>query len=141
VHRCRWLLRAALLAAAVVVAPAAASAPATGAARTTVTIALTRGYAKRPVTACGLRRGYRFYRLGGKVSLQGTVSPAPSGTFHIRVVVRRCSGREFTVVKEVRATGGGGRYRGSFPVSAVSNCYVQAVYSGSKSNRDYFAVR
>jgi hypothetical protein len=114
----------------------------TASARTTVTIALTGGYAKRPVTACGLRRGYRFYRVGGKVSFQGTVSPTPSGTFGVRVVVRRCSGREFTVVKEVRATGEpGGRYRGSFPVSVASNCYVQAVYSGSKSNRDYFAIR
>ena len=141
-HGCRRLLLGAVLAAAVGFALAPTSAPATAPATTTVTIALTGGYAKRPVTACGLRRGYGFYRVGGKVPFQGTVSPAPSGTFGVRVVVRRCFGRRFTVVKEVRATGGhGGRYRGSFPVSVASNCYVQAVYSGSKSNRDYFAIR
>jgi hypothetical protein len=60
----------------------------------------------------------------------------------VRVVVKRCFGTRFGVVKTLTARGVADRtFKGSFAVSVPSKCFVLARYAGAVSKRAYFRAR
>ena len=108
----------------------------------TVTLRLTSGSGSVIEKVCGARASFASYHVEGRVPFTGTVTPAPAGSFRVRVVVKRCFGSSFEVVTTLSARGAaGGQFAGSFPVHARSDCYVQVFYSGALSPRRYFRVR
>ena len=70
------------------------------------------------------------------------ITPAPAGSFQVKVVVKRCYGKTFQVVKTLSAHGAaGGSFTGSFPVYERSDCYVQVYDASAAGPRRYFRVR
>jgi len=108
----------------------------------TLTLKLEGGKTGPPGSSCGVRPRWTYYGIGGTVRYTGRVSPAPSGAFRVKIVVRRCFGSTFDVVKTQTARGRpGGAFSGSLPVRVRSDCFVRASYGGKDSGRAYFRVR
>ena len=108
----------------------------------TVTLRLTSSSGAVVEKVCGVRAPFASYHVEGRVPFAGTVTPASAGSLQVRVVVKRCFGKSFQVVKTLSAHGAAkGTFTGSFPVYARSDCYVQVSYGSATSPRRYFRVR
>ena len=124
----------AVLAATLLAAPAGAGA--SGA----VTVVLTGTSKDNPGRACGVAASFAQYRVRGYVLFKGNTGMR--GVRSVRVVVRRCSGTSFGIVKTLSVrSGADGRFRGRFQVHVRSDCYLQTFVGKKASNRAFFVVR
>jgi hypothetical protein len=61
---------------------------------------------KATATACGAHKSYAQYAAREPIAVAGTVTPDPSGNWHAKVKLKRCTGSEFRTFSKLRATSG-----------------------------------
>ena len=122
--------------------------PAMAAQKRKMTLVLKGGTpATTPATFCGVTPDATNFLVDGTVGYKGRLSPSPPAGAKVKVVVKRCYDDTtlytpgfrtvMTLTARVHAKG---TFSGSFPVQLQSNCFVQASYRRSTSNRAYFSV-
>jgi hypothetical protein len=125
------------------VAIALAAAVTAGAAAVTVTLNLQGGYANRTLKACGLTHHYTLFHRGRAIGVNGTVSPAPSGAFRVKLKVKQCVRGRFRAVWVGNAqVQPGGAFKGTVPPRRVGSFFARAYYyvgtTTVKSDKQYF---
>jgi hypothetical protein len=148
----RWVGRMVLAVSAVVLSAALVTLPASGAspeahsAGTSVTLNLHGGYANHTVRACGITHHYTYFRPRRTISYSGTVSPAPSGSWQVKLKLKKCVRGRFVTVFQTRVSGrSGGRFSGSFRRSTRGFYFARAYYYGVRpavrSDKEFFRIR
>lgn len=104
------------------------------------------GYANRQLTACSLRHHFTFFHPRVPMTIKGTIAPAPSGAWEVKVKVKQClRGRYRTVWAHHAAGQAGGSYKVSYPAARRGYFFARAYYYGATpavtSNKQYFRVR
>ena len=121
---------------------ALAAAMTAGAASITVSLNLQGGYANRTLKACALTHHYTLFHRGRAISVNGAVSPAPSGTFRLKLKIKQClRGRFRTVWVGSAHVRSDGTFRGTLPPRRVGYFFARAYYEGAttvKSDKQYF---
>jgi hypothetical protein len=94
-----------------------------------VTLSLNGGGRPVRLKACGLTGPYRSYRFGGYVSYVGRVTPAPSGSWQVKVKLKRCIPHGFseTFFEWVKGRADG-TFSGQVPKLNPNEFYVRADY-------------
>jgi hypothetical protein len=70
-------------------------------------------------TACGKQEAFYRYAAPAQIRYSGTVSPAPSGRWKVKVKLKRCAGGSFVDADSQKIVGqNDGRFDGVFPVPA-----------------------
>jgi hypothetical protein len=128
-----------VLAAAIALAAALTA----GAAAITVTLNLQGGYANRTLKACALTHHYTLFHRGRAISVNGAVSPAPSGTFRVKLKVKQCVRGRFRAVWVGNAqVQPGGTFQGTVPPRRVGYFFARAYYyvgtTAFRSDKQYF---
>ena len=127
---------AAIAAFAFLALPASAAAP-------VVTLNLKGGYANQTRTACGIQHHYTAFHVLHAVTVAGTVRPAPSGSWEVKVKVKKCISGRFRTVWTAHTPGhpDGGfktsykpRRRGYF----FARAYYYKVTPAAHSDKQYF---
>src|SRR5262249_42942205 len=121
--------------------------PAVAAQKRKMTLVLKGGTPAPPATFCAVTPDATNFLVDGTVGYTGRVSPSPPTGAKVKVVVKRCyddatlySPGFRTVLTLTARVHAKGAFSGSFPVHVPSNCFVQASYRRSTSNRAYFSV-
>ena len=135
--RLRILTPAAALAVfAVIALPASAAAP-------TVTLNLKGGYANQTRTACGIEHHYTAFHVLHPITVSGSVLPAPTGTWEVKVKIKKCITGRFRTVWTTHARGNPDgsfktfykpRRRGYY----FARAYDYAVTPAARSDKQYF---
>ena len=82
-------------------------------------------------TACGKQEAFYDYGAPAQVRYSGTVSPAPSGRWKIKIKLKRCVGSSFTDADSQKIVGqNDGRFDGVFPVPAKGSYSLRARLEG-----------
>jgi hypothetical protein len=84
-------------------------------------------------TACGKQQPFEQYPSApARVPYAGTVTPAPSGRWKVKVKLKRCSGNTFQDVSGEQKIVGqpGGKFSGTFPVPETGFYSLRARYQG-----------
>ena len=126
-----------------VTACALAAAVTAGAAAITVNLNLQGGYANRTLRACALTHHYTLFHHGRTISVNGAVSPAPTGAFRVKLKVKQCVRGRFRAVwvgtAQVRPDG---TFQGTVPPRRVGYFFARAYYyvgaTTVKSDKQYF---
>jgi hypothetical protein len=129
-------LLAALLAGGVLLVTAAA---AIGAGNS-ITLNLTGGRSQEK-TACRALHHYAAYHKGGRLRMNGYVSPAPTlpdGTWRIKIKVKQCKGGRFVPIWETHVVGKGvllngvkvGQFRITYRMRRRGYFFARAYYYG-----------
>ena len=85
---------------------------------TTVTLSLAAGSENLNATACGKQEPFEHYAAPAQVHYTGTVSPAPSGRYKVKLKLELCNGKGFVDAGSRKIVGQtSGRYDGVFPIS------------------------
>jgi hypothetical protein len=129
-------LVAAGAAAAALAAPAPAAAP-------TVTLNLKDGSTNHELTACGIRHHYTFFHLGRPVAMDGSVQPAPSRGWRVKVKVKRCIRGRFRTIWQRHTRGAtDGTFTIAFTPHHAGTYFASAYFYGVKprvrSSKQYF---
>lgn len=127
----------ATLAAAAVLVPAATAALSA----VTVNLNVQGGIGNRTLRACGLTHHYTLVHRGRAIKVDGSVGPAPSGSFRIKLKIKRCVNGHFrTVWTGAAVAGTGGAFNGTLPPRKAGFYFVRAYLEGStivKSDKQY----
>lgn len=148
-HLTRPLL-AALLAGGVLLAT---TATATGAGNS-ITLNL-KGGRSQARTACAARHHYATFRKGGKLRMDGFVSPAPSlpdGAWRVKIKIKQCRSGRFVTIWQAHTRGNGvllngvkaGHFRLTYRLRHKGYFFARAYYYGYqpsiKSQEEHFRV-
>ncbi len=121
---------------------ALAAAITAGAATITVNLNLQGGYANRTLKACALNHHYTLFHHGRAISVNGAVSPTPSGAFRLKLKIKQClRGRFRTVWIGSAHVKPDGTFRGTLPPRRIGYFFARAYYEGTttvKSDKQYF---
>jgi hypothetical protein len=100
--------------------------------RRTVTLTLVGGSANQNAVACGKQEAFERYTAPAQVRYTGTVSPAPSGRWKVKVKLKVCRGSSFVDAGSQKIVGqAGGRFDGVMPVSERGSYSLRATLEGS----------
>jgi hypothetical protein len=139
-------LSVAFVSTAVIALPASGSSPEARSAGPTVTLNLHGGYANHTLRACAITHHYTYYRPRRTIFYSGTVRPAPSGSWHVKLKLKKCVRGRFVTVFQATVSGhAGGRFSGSFRRSFLGLYFARAYYYGVRpavrSDKQYFRIR
>lgn len=138
------LIAGTLTVAAVVAGLAAISAASSKS--TTVGLNLNGGYKNRNIVACGDLHHYTFYHhSGGKIHFNGHVSPAPNGSYRVKLKLKKCKHGTFRTVWQKHYHGHpAGRVKGAFGPPKRGEYFARLYYYGSnptaESDKQQFKV-
>lgn len=129
-------LLAALLAGGVLLATAA-TALGTG---NTITLNL-KGGRSQSRTACSALHHYAVYRKGGRLRMDGYVTPAPAlpdGTWRVKIKIKQCKGGRFVTIWQRHALGNSvlvsgvkkGHFRMTYRMRSKGYFFARAYYYG-----------
>lgn len=107
---------------------------------------LAGGYANRELTACSLRHHFVFFHQRAAIAIKGSVTPAPSGTWEVKVKVKQCLRGRFRTVWFRHAPGHvDGTFKTSYPAPRRGDFFARAYYYGvtpaATTDKQYFRVR
>jgi hypothetical protein len=110
----------------------------------TVTLSLAGGSSNQNAVACGKQEAFEQYTAPAQVHYTGTVSPAPSGRWKVKVKLKLCRGGSFSDFSSQKIVGqSGGRFDGVLPVSERGSYSIRATLEGSgrpQSEKVYLEV-
>ncbi len=96
-----------------------------------VTLTVSGAKGNLNATACGKQEAFYDYAAPAQVSYSGTVSPAPSGRWKVKVKLKRCVGGSFTDADSQKIVGqNDGRFSGVFPIPAKGSYSLRARLEG-----------
>lgn len=96
-----------------------------------VTLSVSGAKGNLNATACGKQEAFYDYTAPAQVSYSGTVSPAPSGRWKVKVKLKRCVGGSFTDADSQKIVGqNDGHFSGVFPVPAKGSYSLRARLEG-----------
>lgn len=78
------------------------------AAGNSITLNLKGGYRNQERTACSALHHYTLYHRGGRLRMDGFVTPAPAlpdGTWRVKVKIKQCKGGRFVTIWQRHARG------------------------------------
>lgn len=92
-------------------------------------------------TACGARHHYAAFRKGGRLRMEGYVSPAPAlpdGTWRVKIKIKQCRSGRFVTIWQRHARGNGvvvngvkvGHFRSSYRMRHTGYFFARAYYYG-----------
>ena len=97
----------------------------------TVTLSLVSGSSNLNAVACGKQEAFEQYTAPAQVRYTGTVSPAPSGRWKVKVKLKLCRGSSFVDADSRKIVGQpGGRFDGVMPVSERGAYSLRASLEG-----------
>jgi hypothetical protein len=118
-----------------------------------VTVQVVGGYGARYANVCGkVHKHYDLYHRTAKIEADGTVTPAPTTKYTVRLEIKKCVKGVFVKIGDRFTTGqaGSSSFVGTFragPIAPSSHkagaiVYerVRAILGGSRSEYDYFAI-
>jgi hypothetical protein len=146
-------LRSRLLAAVLVGGVLLVTATTATGAGNSITLNLKGGRSQQK-TACAALHHYQAYRKGGRLRMDGYVSPAPAlpdGTWRVKVKVKQCKGGHFVTIWEAHTPGNGvlvngvkvGHFRMTYRLRHKGYFFARAYYYGSprvESQEEHFRV-
>jgi hypothetical protein len=110
-----------------------------------VTLTVSGASGNLNATACGKQEAFYDYAAPAQVSYSGTVSPAPSGRWKVKVKLKRCVGGSFTDADSQKIVGqNDGHFSGVFPVPAKGSYSLRARLEGHgqpQSEKVYLQVQ
>jgi hypothetical protein len=110
-----------------------------------VTLTVSGASGNLNATACGKQEAFYDYAAPAQVSYSGTVSPAPSGRWKVKVKLKRCVGGSFTDADSQKIVGqNDGHFSGVFPVPAKGSYSLRARLEGHgqpESEKVYLQVQ
>ena len=121
--------------------------PAAGAAGgVSATLNLKGGYRNHQEVACGDLHHYTYFHKGGRVKLDGRVTPAPAGKWRVKLKLKRCSHGAFRTVYQHHFKGrSGGRFDGSFRRTQSGHYFARIYYYGVtptvESDKQQFRIK
>lgn len=148
-RRRRNALALRLIAGALSVAACVAGFAAIGAASsksTAVSLNLNGGYKNRNIVACGDLHHYTFFhRSGGNIHFNGRVSPAPSGSYRVKLKLKKCKNGAFRTVWQKYYQGHPlGRVKGAFAPPKRGYYFARLYYYGTtptaESDKQQFKI-
>jgi len=113
--------------------------------RASVHLNLNGGYANHNVTACGDLHHYTYYHRGSTIHFNGSVSPAPTGSYRVKLKLKECKSGTFRTVYQKHFKGHpGGQVKGAFSRNDKGYYYARLYYYGttptSESDKQQFKV-
>jgi len=111
-----------------------------------VTLNLKGGYKNHQEVACGDLHHYTYFHKGARIKFDGTVSPAPSGQWRVKLKLKRCSNGAFRTVYQHHFRGRqGGRFDGGFSRQQRGHYYARIYYYGvsptAESEKQHFRIK
>jgi hypothetical protein len=98
----------------------------------TVSLSLAGGSSNQNAVACGKQEAFEQYTAPAQVRYTGTVSPAPSGRWKVKVKLKECRGGSFVDTGSQKIVGQpSGRFDGVIPVSERGAYSLRATLEGS----------
>jgi hypothetical protein len=124
--------------------PSSAAAPTVH--NVSVTLNLQGGNGDESAVACGIRHHYTLYPTGAVIHYNGTVMPAPTGKWKVKIKIKRCGGSRFQDVWSGKVVGGhGGRFSGTIPSQGSGRFFARAAIDTAQasgtSDKQYFHPR
>jgi hypothetical protein len=120
--------------------PSAPSSPSA----TTVTLSIAGGTGNLNAVKCGKQEPFEHYAAPAQVKYSGTVTPAPSGRWKVKLKLKLCNGKSFVDAASQKIVGQtSGRFDGVFPVSKSGAYSLRATLEGGKrpqSDKQYLQV-
>jgi hypothetical protein len=96
-----------------------------------VTLSVSGAKGNLNATACGKQEAFYDYGAPAQVSYSGTVSPAPSGRWKVKIKLKRCVGNAFTDADAQKIVGqNDGRFSGVFAIPAKGSYSLRARLEG-----------
>jgi hypothetical protein len=127
-----------------VAAPLVAGCGGGGSSAKKVTLDLTGTTGNENFVACGKQEAFFTYRGPAQVRFTGTVTPAPSGRWKVKVKIKQCTGATFVDVTSQKLVGqSSGRFDGTIPVAEKGYYYARAQLQSdtkARSANQYFRV-
>ena len=115
-----------------------------GSTKRTVALELLGASGNQNFTACAKQEAFFQYRGPAQVRFTGTVKPAPSGRWKVKVKVKQCSGGKFVDATSTKLVGqSSGRYDGFVQISERGYYSARAQLEGGgkpRSEKQYFRV-
>lgn len=120
-----------------------------------ITLNLKGGYRNQQRTACGALHHYTLYHHGGRLRMDGYVSPAPTqpdGAWRVKVKIKQCKSGHFATIWQQHARGNAvtlngvkvGHFRISYKLRRKGYFFARAYYYGYqprlKSDDQHFRV-
>ena len=92
-------------------------------------------------TACSALHHYQAYHKGGRLRMDGYVSPAPSlpdGTWHVKIKIKQCKSGRFVTIWQHHAPGNSvlvngvkeGHFRSTYRMRTKGYFFARAYYYG-----------
>jgi hypothetical protein len=98
----------------------------------TVSLSLVGGSSNQNAVACGKQEAFEQYSAPAQVGYTGTVSPAPSGRWKVKVKLKVCRGSSFVDAGSQKIVGqSSGRFDGVIPVSEHGAYSLRATLEGN----------
>jgi hypothetical protein len=102
---------------------------------TTVSLSVLGSSGNLNATACGKQEPFEHYSAPAQVRYTGTVSPAPSSRWKVKLKLKICRGGSFVDVGSQKIVGqASGRFDGVFPIAKAGSYSVRAKLEGSGGN-------
>jgi hypothetical protein len=110
-----------------------------------VTLSVSGARGNLNASACGKQEAFYDYGAPAHVSYSGTVSPAPSGRWKLKIKLKRCVGNAFTDADAQKIVGqNDGRFSGVFAIPAKGSYSLRARLEGhgrTESEKVYVQVQ
>lgn len=113
---------------------------------TSVTLNLKGGFANHQRVACGDLHHYTYYHRRHRIRFAGNVSPEPSGSWEIKLKLKKCVNGTFVTVYQKHFSGGSGtHFHGHFRRRHTGFYFARAYYYGVspavRSDKQHFRVK
>jgi hypothetical protein len=124
-----------------------AGSPLAGAASGThVGLNLKGGYANHQKVACGDLHHYTYYHKRSRIKFDGRVRPAPSGSWDVKLKLKKCIHGTFKTVHQAHFKGRHrGRFDGSFHRKHTGFYFARIYYYGvspaAESDKAHFRIK
>ena len=120
--------------------------PAPAGSATNVALDMKAGGNAYDVQRCGVSHHYTTYRVGQRIEYGGTVTPAPTGRWEVKLKVERCTGQGFRTVQQAHTAGQAHGYASGVVRGLPSGHYFGRLYyygaaKSSESDKEYFLLR
>ncbi len=105
-----------------------------GASKHTTAVSLVGGTGNLNAVACGKQEAFENYAAPASVHYTGTVSPAPSGRYKVKVKVKLCQDGKFVDSTSQKIVGQpAGRFDGVLSVPERGSYSIEAHFEGANS--------
>jgi len=96
-----------------------------------VSLSITGGTGNLNAVACGKQEPFEHYTTPAQVHYSGTVTPAPSGRWKVKVKLKVCNGKSFVDAASQKIVGQpSGQFDGIFPVLKAGSYSLRATVEG-----------